>query len=87
MLSARIPSGPGYQVPFAARIRREAGVPTAAVGLITDPAQADAVVREGQADMVALARAELRDPYWPMHAARALGCDLHWPPQYLRAKD
>jgi 2,4-dienoyl-CoA reductase-like NADH-dependent reductase (Old Yellow Enzyme family) len=84
---ARIPTGPSYQVPFAAEIRRGAGVPTAAVGLITEPAQADAIIREGQADLIALARAELRDPYWPIHAAKALGCDITWPPQYERAKD
>ena len=70
---AKIPVGPGFQVPFAERIRREAGVATAAVGLITEPAQADAIVRQGQADVVLLARQFLRDPYWPRHAARALG--------------
>lgn len=83
---AKVPVGPGYQVPFAARVRREAGVASAAVGLITEPAQADAIVREGQADLVLLARELLRDPYWPLHAARALGHDLAWPPQYERAK-
>jgi len=83
---AKVPVGPGYQVPFAARVRREAGVPSAAVGLITDPAQADAIVREGEADLVLLARELLRDPYWPLHAARALGRDVPWPPQYERAK-
>ncbi len=70
---AKIPVAPGFQVPFAERIRREAGVATAAVGLITEPAQADAIVRQGQADLVLLARQFLRDPYWPRHAARALG--------------
>ncbi len=83
---AKVPVGPGYQVPFAARVRREAGVPSATVGLITEPAQADAIVREGEADLVLLARELLRDPYWPLHAARALGHDLPWPPQYERAK-
>lgn len=83
---AQIPVGPGYQVPFAARIRHEGGVPTAAVGLITEPAQADAIIRQGEADLVALARAELRDPYWPIHAAKALDCDITWPPQYERAR-
>src|SRR5262245_14531966 len=68
-----IPLGPGYQVPFAERVRRDAGIATGAVGLITEPAQADAIVRNGQADCVFLARELLRDPYWPMHAARALG--------------
>jgi 2,4-dienoyl-CoA reductase-like NADH-dependent reductase (Old Yellow Enzyme family) len=76
---------PGYQVPFAERIRREAGVPTGAVGLITAPAQADAVVREERADAVFLARALLRDPYWPLHAAHELGATVPWPSQYLRA--
>lgn len=83
---ATIPVGPNYQVPFAARIKREAHIPTAAVGLITEPAQADAVVRQGEGDLVCMARAELRDPYWPIHAAQALGCDIHWPPQYERAR-
>jgi 2,4-dienoyl-CoA reductase-like NADH-dependent reductase (Old Yellow Enzyme family) len=81
---ARIPLGPGYQVPFAERVRREAGVRTAAVGLITEPAQADAIVRNGQADVVLLAREELRDPYWPVRAARALGHEVQVPSQYLR---
>ena len=70
---AEIPVGPGYQVPFARRIRREAGIATAAVGMITAPAQADQIVRNGEADMVLLAREMLRDPYWPLHAARELG--------------
>ena len=82
-----IPVGPGYQVPIAERIRREAGVATAAVGLITDAHQADAIVRSGQADMVFLARQLLRDPYWPFHAARTLGASVTWPVQYLRAVD
>lgn len=82
----KIEVGPGYQVPFAARIRREAGVATGAVGLITDARQADAVLRAGHADVVLLARAELRDPYWPLHAAQELGIDVPWPPQYQRAK-
>jgi 2,4-dienoyl-CoA reductase-like NADH-dependent reductase (Old Yellow Enzyme family) len=82
---ASIPVGPGYQVPFAERIRQEAGLPTAAVGLITTPEQADHIVRQGQADAVMLARAMLRDPYWPLHAAEALGVPTDWPAQYLRA--
>ncbi|MBX3468621.1 MAG: NADH:flavin oxidoreductase/NADH oxidase [Planctomycetes bacterium] len=82
----KIPAGPGYQVPFAARVRREAGVPTAAVGLITSPAQADEVVRSGQADLVLLARELLRDPHWPLRAARELGVDVTWPSPYERAK-
>jgi 2,4-dienoyl-CoA reductase-like NADH-dependent reductase (Old Yellow Enzyme family) len=82
---ASIPLGPGYQVPFAARIREEAGIATGAVGLITTPAQADAIVRDGKADCVLLAREMLRDPYWPLHAAQALGHPTSWPAQYLRA--
>ena len=81
---ARIPVGPGYQVPFAERIRREAGVATGAVGLITEPEQAEEIVSEGRADVVFLARAELRDPYWPLHAARQLGAEAPWPVQYAR---
>jgi len=77
--------GPGYQVPFAARIRREAGVATGAVGMITEPAQADAIVAQGEADMVLLAREFLRDPYFPRRAARALGVEPQPPEQYLRA--
>jgi 2,4-dienoyl-CoA reductase-like NADH-dependent reductase (Old Yellow Enzyme family) len=83
--NARIPIAPGYQVGFAARIRREAGIATAAVGLITEPEQANAIVAQGEADMVLLARATLRDPYWPVHAAAALGKQTSWPVQYLRA--
>ena len=83
--NARIPIVPGYQVGFAARIRREAGIATAAVGLITEPEQANAIVAQGEADMVLLARAMLRDPYWPVQAAAALGERTSWPVQYLRA--
>jgi len=84
---AKVPVGPGYQVPFAAAIRAEAGIATAAVGMITDPAQAEEIVAGGKADAVFLARQLLRDPYWPLHAAQALGADVdYWPPQYLRAK-
>ena len=83
---AKIPVAPGFQVPFAEQIRREAGILTGAVGLITEPAQADAIVRSEQADLVLLARELLRDPYWPMHAAKALGAELTGPPdQYHRA--
>ncbi|HEY0306877.1 MAG TPA: NADH:flavin oxidoreductase/NADH oxidase [Acidobacteriaceae bacterium] len=82
---AKIPVGPGFQVPFAERVRREAQVPTAAVGLITEPEQADAIVRSGEADLVLLARELLRDPYWPTHAAQALGQAISWPVQYERA--
>jgi 2,4-dienoyl-CoA reductase-like NADH-dependent reductase (Old Yellow Enzyme family) len=82
----RISLAPGYQVPFAERIRREAGIATGAVGLITEAEQADEIVRSGRADIVLLARELLRDPYWPLHAALALGVDVAWPKQYLRAK-
>jgi 2,4-dienoyl-CoA reductase-like NADH-dependent reductase (Old Yellow Enzyme family) len=84
---AKIPLGPGYQVPFAEKIRREAQIATAAVGMITDPAQADEIIRSGKADLVLLARAELNDPNWPLHAAKALGRTeaLKPPSQYLRA--
>ena len=81
----RIATGPGYQVPFAARIRREAGVATGAVGLVTEPAQAEAIVAGGDADVVLLAREFLRDPYFPRRAARALGVEPKPPAQYLRA--
>jgi 2,4-dienoyl-CoA reductase-like NADH-dependent reductase (Old Yellow Enzyme family) len=83
--NAQVPLGPGYQTPFAERIRREAGVATGAVGLITDAAQADAIVRNGHADCVLLARELLRDPYFPLRAARELNRTVPWPPQYLRA--
>ncbi len=80
------PVGPGYQVPFAERIRKEAGIATMTVGLITAPEMAEEMVRNGRADVIALGRELLRNPYWPLHAARALGHDLAWPKQYLRAK-
>jgi 2,4-dienoyl-CoA reductase-like NADH-dependent reductase (Old Yellow Enzyme family) len=82
---AKIPIAPGYQVPFAERIRRDAGVLTGAVGMITDARQADEIIRGGQADLVLLAREMLRDPYWPLHAAAQLGKPISWPAQYLRA--
>ena len=82
---ANIPIGPGYQVPFAERIKREAEVATGAVGLITSSQQANGIVEKGQADCVFLARELLRDPYWPLRAARELGHQMDWPPQYLRA--
>lgn len=85
---AEIPLAPGYQVPFAERIRRESGIATGAVGLITEPDQADAIVREGRADLVLLARQLLREPSWPLRAAHELGRDPAgmWPRQYLRAR-
>ena len=84
---AKIPVGAGYQVPFAERIRREAGIATAAVGCITEPTQADEIIRNGRADLVLLAREFLREPYWPLKAARALGRkdSLTTPVQYDRA--
>lgn len=82
----RIPVGSGYQVGFAERVRREAGIATGAVGMITTPEQADTIVRSGQADVVLLARELLRDPHWPLRAAHVLGQDIAWPPQYERAK-
>jgi 2,4-dienoyl-CoA reductase-like NADH-dependent reductase (Old Yellow Enzyme family) len=82
---ARIPVGPGYQTPFAERIRRDAEIMTGAVGMITCPAQAEQIVGTGQADAVIIARAFLRDPYWPLRAARELGQAMSWPVQYLRA--
>ncbi len=82
---AKIPVGPGYQTEFAERIRREAVVKTAAVGMITSAAQADHIIRTHQADMVLLAREFLRDPYWPLHAAQELHQTAQWPVQYLRA--
>jgi 2,4-dienoyl-CoA reductase-like NADH-dependent reductase (Old Yellow Enzyme family) len=80
------PTGPGYQVPFAERIRREAGIATMAVGLITTPETAEEIVRNGRADLVAMGRELLRSPYWPLQAARTLGDDIVWPKQYQRAK-
>jgi 2,4-dienoyl-CoA reductase-like NADH-dependent reductase (Old Yellow Enzyme family) len=84
--TAKIPMGPGYQVPFAARVRREAGIRSASVGLITEPRQAEAIIADGEADAVLLARAMLRNPHWPQQAARELDADVRWPQQYLRAR-
>lgn len=83
---ARIPAGPGFQTPFAAAIRQEAGIAVGAVGLITAPEQAEQIVATGLADAVFLARELLRDPYWPLHAARKLGVEVPWPLQYERAR-
>jgi 2,4-dienoyl-CoA reductase-like NADH-dependent reductase (Old Yellow Enzyme family) len=83
--TAQFSVGPGYQTPFAEAIRRQAGIPTGAVGMITDPAQAAHILRTGQADLIFIAREFLRDPYWPLHAAAALGETASWPVQYLRA--
>jgi 2,4-dienoyl-CoA reductase-like NADH-dependent reductase (Old Yellow Enzyme family) len=81
----QIAIGPGYQVPFAERVRRDAAVATGAVGLITESAQADRIIGSEQADCVLLARELLRDPYWPLRAARELGHTSPWPAQYIRA--
>ncbi|HEY4442370.1 MAG TPA: NADH:flavin oxidoreductase/NADH oxidase [Candidatus Elarobacter sp.] len=80
-----IPVGPLYQTPFAERIRRDAEIATGAVGMITEPADAEEIVAGGKADLVIIARELLRDPYWPLFAARALGAEVAWPPQYQRA--
>jgi 2,4-dienoyl-CoA reductase-like NADH-dependent reductase (Old Yellow Enzyme family) len=82
---AKVPVGPGYQTRFAEQIRRETGCMTGAVGMITDPAQADHIIRSGQADLVLLARELLRDPQWPLRAARELGHLVPWPAQYVRS--
>jgi len=82
----QIPVGPLYQVPFSRRVRHDASVPTAAVGLITDPAQAERIIADGDADLVLLGRELLRHPRWPLQAAHALGATGAWPPQYERAR-
>jgi 2,4-dienoyl-CoA reductase-like NADH-dependent reductase (Old Yellow Enzyme family) len=82
---AKIPVGPGYQTAFAERIRRESGVVTGALGMITSAVQAEHILATGQADAVVIAREMLRDPYWPLRAARELGQAISWPVQYLRA--
>lgn len=82
---AKIRIGPGYQTPFAARVRNDSGLLTAAVGMITEPLQADEILRTGKADLALLARAFLRNPYWPLHAAQALGVPVDAPKQYGRA--
>ena len=85
-LSAEIPVGPGYQTRFADQVRREAKIATGTVGLITEPAQAEHILRTGQADLILLARELLRDPYWPLHAADELNeLSVPWPAQYVRA--
>jgi 2,4-dienoyl-CoA reductase-like NADH-dependent reductase (Old Yellow Enzyme family) len=83
---AKIAAGPGYQVPFARAIRERAGIATGAVGMITTAQQAEEIVRDGAADAVLLARQLLRDPYFPLHAAKELGVSVEWPVQYARAK-
>ena len=85
-VKAAIPTGPGYQIPFSEKIKKEAGILTGGIGFITSPEQADHIIRTGQADIVLLAREILRNPYWPMNAARVLKVDIDWPKQYERAK-
>jgi 2,4-dienoyl-CoA reductase-like NADH-dependent reductase (Old Yellow Enzyme family) len=84
--TARIPIGPGYQVPYARQVRQQANVPSAAVGMITEPLQADEIIRSDDADLVVMAREFLRDPYWPLHAAPEVHQEIVWPKQYERAK-
>jgi 2,4-dienoyl-CoA reductase-like NADH-dependent reductase (Old Yellow Enzyme family) len=86
MPDAEIPAAPGFQVPLAAGVRSGAGIPTGAVGLITEAEQAEKILADGHADVIFLARELLRDPYWPLHAANKLGVDIAWPNQYVRAK-
>lgn len=83
---AKVPFGPGYQVPFAERIKKETGILTGAVGLITEVKQAEEILEKNQADLILIARASLRDPYFALHAARTLEEDISWPIQYHRAK-
>ena len=82
----KIPVGPGYQVPFAQRVKAEVGLPTIAVGLITEPEQAETIIASGEADAVSLARAMLYDPRWPWHAAAKLGAQVEAPKQYWRSQ-
>ena len=83
---AKIPVGPGYQVPFAETIKKEADILTGAVGMITTAQQSEEIITSGKADVVIIAREFLRDPYFPLHAAKTLGADVKWPDQYERAK-
>jgi len=83
---AKIAAGPGYQVPFAAAIKKQTGMPTGAVGIITNAQQAEEILQQQQADLIIIARELLRDPYFPLHAAKQLGDDIEWPKQYARAK-
>lgn len=86
ILEAKIPMAPGYQIPFAEAIRHESDIATGGVGLITEAHQAEEILVTGKADVILLARELLRNPYWPLHAARELGVDVAWPIQYTRAK-
>jgi 2,4-dienoyl-CoA reductase-like NADH-dependent reductase (Old Yellow Enzyme family) len=80
----KVPTGPAYQVPFAERVKKEVGITTGAVGLISTPQQAEEILASAKADFISLARAMLFDPRWGWHAAAALGADVHYPPQYER---
>ena len=84
--AAKIPLKPGYQVEFAEKVKKDGGILTGAVGLITEAQQADIIIREGQADMIFMARELLRDPYFPLRAEHELGQEVKWPVQYERAK-
>lgn len=84
--NAKVPVGPGYQVPFSERIKSESGILTGTVGLITQAQQAEDILQKGQADLILIARESLRDPYFPLNAAKVLGDEIEWPLQYLRAK-
>ena len=84
--TAKIPVKPGYQVEFAERVKKESGILTGAVGMITEPKQADEIIQEGEADLIFMAREFLRDPYFPLRAAHVLGHEVKWPLQYERAK-
>jgi len=85
VLDAKVPVGPGYQVKYAERVKQETGITTGAVGLITDPQQAEEIIASGKADFVSLARAMLFNPRWPQHAAVTLGAEARYAPQYERA--
>ena len=82
----KIPVGPCYQLPFAEKIKKESGIMTGAVGMITTATEAESIITNQQADIVLLAREFLRDPYFPLHAADELNVEQNWPLQYLRAK-
>ena len=87
MLGVQIPFGPGYQVPLAERISEAVSEPVGAVGLITEAQQAEQILQSGAAEVVLIARASLRDPYWPLRAAHELGVEVdYWPRQYSRGK-
>jgi 2,4-dienoyl-CoA reductase-like NADH-dependent reductase (Old Yellow Enzyme family) len=84
--NAKIAVGPGYQVSFSEAIKKGSKIKTSAVGMITDPVQANTIIESGEADAVMLAREMLRNPRWPLHAAHVLGAEIHWPTQLLRGK-